>query len=103
MTLSDQIPNLATVKDRAKLKLERDASQIVCALQDSQTVEVMVNADGRIWQEKLGEHMVCIGTLQPAQAEAIIKTVAGFHGKEVTRFNPIIEGEFPIDNSRFAG
>jgi Flp pilus assembly CpaF family ATPase len=38
-----------------------------------------------------------------AQVEAVIKTVAGFHGKEVNRFNPMIEGEFPLDNSRFAG
>ena len=63
----------------------------------------MVNADGRIWQEKLGQKIQHIGHLQSAQAEAIIKTVAGFHNKEVTRHNPIIEGEFPVDNSRFAG
>ncbi|MCB1985778.1 MAG: P-type conjugative transfer ATPase TrbB, partial [Nitrosomonas sp.] len=37
------------------------------------------------------------------QAEAVILTVAGYHGKEVTRHNPVIEGEFPLDNSRFAG
>ena len=92
-----------TVRDRAKRKLERDARDIVSALQDPETVEVMVNADGRIWQEKLGQKITCIGNLQTAQAEAVIKTVAGYHGKEITRFNPIIEGEFPLDNSRFAG
>ena len=101
--MPDQISNIATVKDRAKLKLERDASQIVLALQDPETVEIMVNADGRIWQEKLGQKIQHIGHLQSAQAEAVIKTVAGFHGKEINRFNPIIEGEFPLDNSRFAG
>jgi len=63
----------------------------------------MVNSDGRIWQEKLGQKIQHIGHLQSAQAEAVIKTVAGFHGKEINRFNPIIEGEFPLDNSRFAG
>ncbi len=31
----------------------------------------------------VGERMKCIGTLRVAQAEAIIKTVAGYHGKEV--------------------
>ena len=101
--MSDQISTIATVKDRAKLKLERDASQIVMALQDPETVEIMVNADGRIWQEKLGQKIQHIGNIQAAQAEAVIKTVAGFHGKEINRFNPIIEGEFPVDNSRFAG
>jgi len=101
--MPDQLSIITTVKDRAKLKLERDASQIVLALQDPETVEIMVNADGRIWQEKLGQKIQHIGHLQSAQAEAVIKTVAGFHGKEINRFNPIIEGEFPLDNSRFAG
>ncbi len=101
--MSDQIIAIATVKDRARLKLERDAREILSALEDPETVEIMVNADGRIWQEKLGQKIQHIGRLQSAQAEAIIKTVAGFHNKEVTRHNPIIEGEFPVDNSRFAG
>jgi type IV secretion system protein TrbB len=101
--MQDQSSNITTVKDRAKRKLERDAREIVFALQDPETVEIMVNADGRVWQEKLGQKIICIGNLQAAQAEAVIKTVAGFHGKEVTRYNPIIEGEFPLDNSRFAG
>jgi type IV secretion system protein VirB11 len=103
MTIQDQFADIPTVKDRAKRKLERDAGQIVLALQDPETVEIMVNADGRIWQEKLGQKIACIGNLHAAQAEAVIKTVAGFHGKEVTKLNPIVEGEFPLDNSRFAG
>ncbi len=103
MTLLDQLPHIATVKDRAKSKLERDAREILSALQDPETVEIMVNADGRIWQEKLGQKIQHIGNIQSAQVEAVIKTVAGFHGKEVNRFNPMIEGEFPLDNSRFAG
>ncbi|SOD22229.1 P-type conjugative transfer ATPase TrbB [Nitrosomonas ureae] len=101
--MSDLLPNIATVKDRAKAKLERDAREILSALQDPETVEIMVNADGRIWQEKLGQKIQHIGNIQAAQVEAVIKTVAGFHGKEINRFNPIIEGEFPLDNSRFAG
>lgn len=103
MTSQDQLPHIATVKDRAKSKLERDAREILSALQDPETVEIMVNADGRIWQEKLGQKIQHIGNIQAAQVEAVIKTVAGFHGKEVNRFNPMIEGEFPLDNSRFAG
>lgn len=94
----------ATLKDRAKRKLERDMGPLLIqALNDPKTVEIMVNADGRVWQEKLGQPMASIGNLRPAQAEAIIKTVAGFHSKEVTKLNPIIEGEFPLDGSRFAG
>jgi type IV secretion system protein TrbB len=96
--------NFISVKERAKIKLERDMGPLLLgALHDPRTVEIMANTDGRLWQERLGEEMKCIGTLRPAQAEAIIKTVAGYHGKEVTRVKPIIEGELPLDGSRFAG
>ena len=92
------------VKERIHKKLERDmGSVLLAALNDPRTVEVMLNADGNLWQECLGEPMKCIGSLRPAQAQAIIETVAGYHGKEVTRHKPLLEGELPIDGSRFAG
>lgn len=94
----------SSIKDRAKKKLIRDMGPLlVAALNDPKTVEIMLNADGRLWQERLGEKMNCIGSLRAAQAEAIIKTVAGYHGKEVTREKPLLEGELPLDGSRFAG
>lgn len=94
----------ATVKDRAKEKLRRDIGAVIeKALSDPKTVEIMLNADGRIWQERLGEKMSCIGTMSSSRAESVIKTIAGFHGKEITRFKPLLEGELPLDGSRFAG
>jgi len=93
----------ASVKQRAKDKLERDLGPaFLAALRDSATLELMLNEDGKLWQEKIGDRMRVIGQLRPAQAEAIIKTVAGFHGYEVTRQQPILEAEFPLDGSRFA-
>lgn len=93
-----------SIKERAKQKLERDMGVVVLtALNDPRTVEIMLNADGRLWQERLGEPMKCIGTMRSAQAQAIIETIAGYHGKEVTRQKPILEGELPLDGSRFAG
>lgn len=93
-----------SIKERAKRKLERDMGPaFLAALYDPKTVELMLNADGRLWQEKLGESMTCIGSMRVAQAQAIIETVAGYHGKEVTRQKPILEGELPLDGSRFAG
>lgn len=93
-----------SIKDRAKRKLERDIGpELLQAFNDPKTVELMLNADGKVWVERLGEGMQCIGTLRPAQAQAVIETIAGFHGKEVTRSKPILEGEFPLDGSRFAG
>lgn len=93
-----------SIKERAKRKLERDMGpDLLAALNDPRTIEIMLNADGRLWQEKLGDKMRCIGSLRPAQAKAIIETIAGYHGKVVTRETPILEGELPLDGSRFAG
>jgi P-type conjugative transfer ATPase TrbB len=93
-----------SIKDRAKKKLERDMGpDLLTALGDPKTVEIMLNADGRLWQERLGEPMKCIGTMRLAQAQAVIETIAGYHDREVTRHKPILECELPLDGSRFAG
>jgi len=86
------------------VSLTRNAGPlIVDALHDPKTVEVMCNGDGTVWLEQLGQAMKKIGRLSPAKAESIIRTVAGFHGKEVTRSKPLLEAEWPLDGSRFAG
>lgn len=102
--MQEQEEATASLKDRAKKKLVRDLGPLIAdALADPKTVEIMLNADGKLWQERLGEKMRCIGSIPNARAEAIIKTVAGYHNKEVTRHKPLLEGELPIDGSRFAG
>jgi len=102
--MSDQETEHDSIKTRARKKLERDMGPVLLeALHDPKTVEIMLNADGRLWLESQGKRSRCIGTLRRAQAQAIIETVAGYHGKEVTKNSPLLEGEFPVDNSRFAG
>jgi type IV secretion system protein VirB11 len=94
----------STAAERAKQKLVRDLGPLViAALADPKTVEVVLNPDGRLWQERLGEPMQCIGTLSASRAAAAIRTIAGFYSKEVTRQTPLLEGELPLDGSRFAG
>ena len=93
-----------TTKDRARIKIERDLGVVLLdALNDPKTVEIMLNADGRVWQEKLGEGVTFLGDMEASRGEAIIKAVAGYHSKEITRHKPFVEGELPIDGSRFAG
>ncbi|OQW33701.1 MAG: conjugal transfer protein TrbB [Nitrospira sp. HN-bin3] len=92
-----------STRERARRMIERDMGALLLdTLNDACTVEVMLNADGRLWCERLGQGMECIGRFPAARAEAIIKTVAGFHRKEITRQSPYLDGEFPLDGSRFA-
>ncbi len=96
--------NHASVNARAIEKLRRDLGTVVMgALNDPKTIEILLNPDGILWQERLGERMCQIGTMSPQRADAVVKTLAGYHGKTVTRLNPLFEGELPVDGSRFAG
>ena len=85
-------------------KLTRDfGSAVMAALTDPKTIEVMLNPDGTLWQERLGEKMHCIGHMAQARAEACMRTIASALGTTITRDNPLVEGELPLDGSRFAG
>ncbi|MDR0275550.1 MAG: Flp pilus assembly complex ATPase component TadA [Burkholderiaceae bacterium] len=74
------------------------------ALADPQVIEVMLNPDGKLWIDYLGERgMVKAGELDAAQGLGIITTVAGILEAEVTSDKPILECELPSDGSRFEG
>lgn len=77
--------------------------ELLAALADPRTVEIMLNADSCLWQERLGEGMRRIGEMRQAKAEAIIKTVAAALDQVVNKAHPLVEGELPLDGSRFAG
>jgi len=88
---------------RTHEKLQRDFGPTLNeALADPYTIEISLNPDGRLWRERLNEAMCCIGRIEPAKAEAIIKTVASHLNKEVTLQSPLLEGELPPDGARFA-
>lgn len=76
---------------------------IMAALEDPEVVEIMVNPDGKLWVEKLGEEMKEAGEIQPQQTRMIISLVASSLETTVTKESPIVEGELPIDGSRFEG
>lgn len=76
---------------------------LTLALNDPKTIEVMLNPDGSLWQERLGEEVKKIGIYERVRAQALMETIAAFHAKELTATNPILECELPTDGSRFAG
>ena len=76
---------------------------IMAALHDPDVIEIMVNPDQTLWIEKLGQDMALCGTLSPAQSRLIISLVASALETTVTADRPIVEGELPLDGSRFEG
>jgi type IV secretion system protein VirB11 len=85
--------------------LQRDLGPFVMReLADHSVIEVMLNPDGRVWRDKLGEGMSDTGYVMPAsQAEKLLGGIASMLGTVVTRERPILEGELPLDGSRFEG
>ena len=84
--------------------LRRHAGQLLLeALGHELTIEVMLNPDGQLWQERLGEEMKTIGTMDRHKAEAMIRVVASTLNQTITPDNPILDNaEFPLDGSRFS-
>ena len=79
------------------------APSLMEALEDPETLEIMLNPDGKLWREKFGQPMFCMGTVPVQRSKTIIQTIAGFHKKIIDSNSPFLECELPIDGSRFAG
>jgi P-type conjugative transfer ATPase TrbB len=90
--------------ERQLEKLRRDFGDVfLTALADPETVEILLNPDGTLWQERLGAAPMQIGSLSPTKAEAVLRTIAACLQTTITREKPTIECELPLDGSRFAG
>nr|WP_309542275.1 P-type conjugative transfer ATPase TrbB [Nitratidesulfovibrio liaohensis]WMW66371.1 P-type conjugative transfer ATPase TrbB [Nitratidesulfovibrio liaohensis] len=76
---------------------------INAALQDPAVVEIALNPDGVLWIERVGEPMARLGEMSPGQAKIVIALVASSLGTTATTEQPVVEGELPIDGSRFEG
>ena len=73
-------------------------------LEDPQTVEVMLNPDGRLWIDRLSEGLSDTGErLSPADGERIIRLVAHHVGAEVHAGAPRVSAELPGTGERFEG
>lgn len=89
----------ASLLANLELKL---GSVIVNALSDPEVVEIMVNPDGNIWIERFGS-MALSGNLPPLDARTVVSLVATSLNQVATAENALIEGELPLDGSRFEG
>lgn len=102
--MSEQNADQETVKKRVTERLRRDLGPLVeGALNDPKTTDILLNADGQLWLKRLGEPTRVIGTMEAWRATSVIKTLAGLLGKTVGAKEPILDGELPFGNERFAG
>lgn len=96
------LPAQQELSRRLNEKLQRELGPQICSfLEEPNVIEVMLNPDGTVWVERLGESMCPIGSMSNAQAESLMATVAATLRTTITRDNPILECELPLDGSRF--
>lgn len=93
------------VSDRKVAALRQAMGPVIAgALADRLVVEVMVNPDGKIWVDRIGEGRSWTGeNLAPADADRILRLLADHAGEVVTRDSPRISATLPETGERFQG
>jgi len=93
------------VSDRKVAALRQAMGPIIAgALADRFVVEVMVNPDGKIWVDRIGEGRSWTGeNLAAADADRILRLLADHAGEVVTRYSPRISATLPETGERFQG
>jgi type IV secretion system protein VirB11 len=78
--------------------------QLLEVLEDVRTQEINVNPDSTVWVRRLGEAKSLLPLiLKPSNVASVIRIVASMAGTTVDERTPILDCEFPLDGSRFAG
>lgn len=73
-------------------------------LEERAVIEVMLNPDGRLWVDRLGEGLSATNcTMSAADGERIIRLVAHHVGAEVHAGAPRVSAELPEGGERFEG
>ncbi|MDE2112209.1 MAG: P-type conjugative transfer ATPase TrbB [Alphaproteobacteria bacterium] len=94
---------IALERRRAMLRTAMGPN-IGAALSDPAVVEVMVNPDGALRLDRLGEGRIdTLVRLTPAEVERVIRLVASHIRLEVHAGNPIVSAELPESGERFEG
>lgn len=102
--MSDNDGESESVRKRLTERLRRDLGALVeGALNDAKTTDILLNADGKLWLKRLGEPTRVIGEIKAWRATSAMKTLAGLLGKTIGAKEPILDGELPFGNERFAG
>jgi type IV secretion system protein VirB11 len=102
--MSDNDGESESVRKRLTERLRRDLGELVeGALNDAKTTDILLNADGKLWLKRLGEPTRVIGEIKAWRATSAMKTLAGLLGKTIGAKEPILDGELPFGNERFAG
>lgn len=86
-------------------KLSRELGPaILHALNEETVTEILLNPDGVIWFDCADRGMVDSGQrMSPVRAENLLGTIAAMLDTTIGRDRPMLQGELPLEGSRFQG
>ncbi len=91
-------------RSRLLEKLTREIrGPMQAALQNSDVIELVCNADGAVWRLTRQGGWEEIDTISPAKADSILSTVAALTDNIINHDSPQIQCAFPLDGSRLQG
>ena len=96
-------PNISA--DRKIAALRQAVGPVIAgALAEKTVVEVMVNPDGKIWVDRIGEGRSFTGQyLAASDADRILRLLADHAGEVVNRDRPSVSATLPGSGERFQG
>ncbi len=100
------MPQINTISiDRKAQALRQSLGPVIAsALAERLVVEVMVNPDGKIWIDRIGEGRSYSGhNMAASDAERILRLLADHAGEVVTRDRPRVTATLPQTGERFQG
>lgn len=105
MESTAQLSSMNTVLDRQTRMLRSAMGPVIAsALADREVAEILLNPDGSLWFDRLGEGRRPSGhSLSSGDAERIIRLVAAHLRLEVHAGAPILSAELPETGERFEG
>lgn len=102
--MSATVTPIETLPRSARMLRTAMGADIARWLKDPAIIEIMLNPDGRLWVDRLGEGMTEGGAhLSPADGERIVRLVAHHVGMDVHAAAPRVSAELPITGERFEG
>ncbi len=100
-SLTPPRPALTETQNRRHASLRTAVAPIISFLNDESVVEIMLNADGRIWVEKVGVGMFpAKATMTPDEALRMLRLVATEMNAELSDRNPSLAGKLPLWGAR---
>ena len=95
-TLSSERPAATAAERRRRMLITALGADIASAMRDPLVIEIMVNPDGALRLDRLGEGRIDTEKrIEPEQVERIIRLVASHARAEVHADHPIISAELP--------